>query len=376
MVTSARRKAFTRAGYVLDRDDQRMEGSEMKGKAVRIVLVLAVLGALAAIPASTQGLLGKSQSSSDEAGVDLPMVLLVNRLELSRQQMETLRLTIDGLLNQVAVLDQKRALFEQEMIAFSGTAKELDVRLAAFRAETKTARTVLGQEMAAAVATLKDTLTMKQGEVLRGAFPGIVGRWDAVSTDSMGRAPQAQAGAMQIVAARPSARMTMRGGQATMMSPSTQIVPEPIQGSAGVAGKIQAMVERVRERVADRMTSAATAVLPAGATCPMAGTMRMSPQGRDSFSGQAESVVPSASAACPMVGTIERFQVGGSASGRVDVLMDGVEGSDEFGAVTISLSDDGSLAPVEVEDRGGEQRSVSWLLRLVRVLELKLAAMK
>jgi hypothetical protein len=354
-----------------------MEGSEMKGKAVRIVLVLAVLGALAAIPASTQGLLGKSQSSSDEAGVDLPMVLLVNRLELSRQQMETLRLTIDGLLNQVAVLDQKRALFEQEMIAFSGTAKELDVRLAAFRAETKTARTVLGQEMAAAVATLKDTLTMKQGEVLRGAFPGIVGRWDAVSTDSMGRAPQAQAGAMQIVAARPSGRMTMRGGgQATMMSPSTQTVPEPIQGSAGVAGKIQAMVERVRERVADRMTSVATAVLPAGATCPMAGTMRMSPQGRDSVSGQAESVVPSASAACPMVGTIERFQVGGSASGRVDVFMDGVEGSDEFGAVTISLSDDGSLAPVEVEDRGGEQRSVSWLLRLARVLELKLAAMK
>ena len=39
----------------------------MKGKAVRIVLVVALLGALAAIPASTQGLLGQAQSSSDEA---------------------------------------------------------------------------------------------------------------------------------------------------------------------------------------------------------------------------------------------------------------------------------------------------------------------
>jgi hypothetical protein len=97
-----------------------MEGSEMKGKAVRIVLVVALLGALAAIPASTQGLLGESQSSSDVAAVKLPMVLLVNRLELSRQQMETLLSTINGLLDQTAVLDQKRDAFEREMIAFSG----------------------------------------------------------------------------------------------------------------------------------------------------------------------------------------------------------------------------------------------------------------
>jgi hypothetical protein len=323
-----------------------MEGSKMKGKAVRIVLVVALLGALAAIPASTQELLGKSQSSSDEAGVDLSMVLLVNRLELSRQQMETLRLTIDGLLDQVAVLDQKRDVFEQEMIAFSGTAEELDVRLAAFRAETKMARTAVGQEMAAAVATLKDTLTMKQGEILRGAFPGIVGRLDAVSTGSTGMAPQAQAAsAMQIVAARRNGRVMMRGGQATMMSPSTQISPESTQGNAGVADKIQTMVERMRERVADRLTSAATAVPSAGAACPMAGTMRMSP-----------SV--------------------SSVSGEADVLIGEVEGPGDFGSMTISLSDDGSLAPVEVEALGGERRSVNWLLRFAQVLELKLAAMK
>jgi hypothetical protein len=291
--------------------------------------------------------------------------------------METLRLTIDGLLDQVAVLDQKRDVFEQEMIAFSGTAEELDVRLAAFRAETKMARTVVGQEMAAAVATLKDTLTMKQGEILRGAFPGIVGRLDAVSTGSTGMAPQAQAAsAMQIVAARRNGRVMMRGGQATMMSPSTQTAPEPIQGSAGVAGKIQTMIERVRERVADRVTSAATAVSRAGAACPMVGTMRMSPQGSDSVPGQAESVVPSASVACPMAGTMRMSPSVSSVSGEADVLIGEVEGPGDFGSMTISLSDDGSLAPVEVEDRGGERRSVNWLLRFAQVLELKLAAIK
>jgi hypothetical protein len=315
----------------------------MKGKAVRIVLILAVLGALAAIPASTQVLLGNSPSSGDEAGVSLPMVLLINRLELSRQQMETLLSAINGLLDQTAVLDQKRGVFEQEMIAFSGTAEELDVRLAAFQTEMNAARAVLSQEMAVAIATLKDTLTMKQGEILTAAFPGIAGRWDAASPDSTSGAPQQSVGLRAMVAGR-NGRTMMRAGQATlMMSPSTQTLPESAQGSAGVVGKIQTMVERVRERAADRVTRAATAAPSAGTACPMAGTMGMSP-----------SV--------------------SSVSGQEGVLMGEVEGPGNFGSMTISLSDEG--LPVSVEALGGERRVVDWLLRFAHVLELKLAAMK
>jgi len=314
----------------------------MKGKAVRIVLVVALLGALAAIPASTQGLLGQAQSSSDETGLNLPMVLLVNRLELSRQQMETLLSTINGLLDQTAVLDQKRAAFEQEMIAFSGTAEELDVRLATFQTQMKTARTALDDEMAAAIATLKDTLTMKQGEILTAAFPGVVGHLDAVSIDSTSLTPQARS-VLRVVAAGQNGRMMMRRGQASMTSPSSQTAPEPTQGSTGVAGKIQTMVERVRERVADRLTGAAMVAPSAGAACPMAGTMMTSPSGS-------------------------------SVSGQVDALAGEAEISDDFGSVTISLSDSGSPASVGV--RGGEQRLVSWLDRFAQVLELKLAAMK
>ncbi len=314
----------------------------MKGKAVRIVLVVALLGALAAIPASTQGLLGQAQSSSDEAGVNLPMVLLVNRLELSRQQMETLLSTINGLLDQTAVLDQKRDAFEQEMIAFSGTAEELDVRLAAFQTQMKTARTALDDEMAAAISTLTDTLTMKQGEILTAAFPGIVGRLHAASSDSTSVAPQAWSADLRATMAGQNGRAMMRRGQASMMSPSSQTAPEPTQGSIGVAGKIQTMVERIRECVADRVTGAAMAAPSAGAVCPMAGMMM------------------SAS--------------GSPVSGQVGVFVGGGEGSDDFGTVTISLSDSGSPASVGV--RGGERRLVSWLDRFAQVLELKLAAMK
>jgi hypothetical protein len=318
-----------------------MEGSEMKGKAVRIVLVVALLGALAALPASTQELLGESQPSSDVAAVKLPMVLLVNRLELSRQQMETLLSTINGLLDQTAVLDKKRDAFEQEMIAFSGTSEELDVRLAAFRTEMKTSRTVLGQEMAAAVATLKDTLTMKQGEILTAAFPRIVGRLDAALPDSTSVAPQAQSVGPRAMAVGQNGRMMMRGGKAPMVPPSAT---EATGGSPGVADEVQTTVERIRERVASCLMWTAT-----------------------------PDAAASAGAACPMVGTMRRFQGGSSVSGQVGVLAGRVKGSDDFGSVTISLSDSGS--PASAGARGGERRVMDWLLRFAQVLELKLAAM-
>jgi hypothetical protein len=279
------------------------------------------------------------------AAVKLPMVLLVNRLELSRQQMETLLSTINGLLDQTAVLDRKRDAFEQEMIAFSGTAEELDARLAAFRTEMKAARTVLVQEMAAAVATLKDTLTMKQGEILTAAFPRIVGRLDAASSDSTSVAPQAQSVGLRAMAAGQNGRMMMRRGQAPVMPPSGRPATEVPGGSSCVADKVQTTVERIRERVAGCLMGVAT-----------------------------PSAAASAGAACPMVGMMRRFQSGSSVSGQVGVLAGGVEGSDDFGSVTISLSDDAS--PASVGARGGERRVVDWLLRFAQVLELKLAAIK
>jgi hypothetical protein len=266
------------------------------------------------------------------------MVLLVNRLELSRQQMETLLSTINGLLDQTAVLDQKRGAFEQEMIAFSGTAEELDVRLASFQTEMKTAKMVLGEGMAAAVATVKDTLTMKQGEILTAAFPRIVGRLDVVSTDSMSASPQARAGSLRATAAGTKGRMMIAGGQAPMTPPSSQPAPEATQGSASIVGQVQTMVERIRERVAGRLTVATPS---AGTACPMAEVMMMSPQGPSSVSGQ----------------------------------VDGVEASaGDFGAVTISLPGGDALTSVDVVP--GNRSLVSWLGQFAQVLELKLPAMK
>jgi hypothetical protein len=358
----------------------------MTGKVWRVALVLAVLGALAAIPASTQVLQASSQTAGDRAGGNLPLVVLVNRLELSRAQMETLRTTISGLLAQRDVLDQKRAAFEQQMIAFNGTAEELDARLATFNAEMKTARAAFQEQVSAAVNTLKETLTMKQGEILTNAFPGLMGHLDAASVQAAGVVPQAmssggtmmmrgQIGVMQSSAQAssatpPSATVAtaatavtpqaqtgsmagMSGAQTgcTMMQSGQASNAQTNEGTSGVVGKIQSVAQRIRDRIAGRLgastteTSPSTTVSPSAAAaispCPMMGTMMPSTARADS----AQGVTSSSEVGSP----------------------------DDFGTLTISLSGDAPMASVSAV--GGGQRFVDWLERLVKVLELKLAAM-
>ena len=386
ILTWVRGDPFTGAGYLLGDHGRLVEGSAMKGKALRVVLVLAVLGALAAIPASTQVLQASSQTANDRAGGNLPLVVLVNRLELSRAQMETLRTTISELLAQRDVLDQKRAAFEQQMIAFNGTAEELDARLATFNAEMKAARAALQEHVSAAVNTLKETLTMKQGEILTNAFPGLMGHLDAASVQAAGVVPQAmssggtmmmrgQIGVMQSSAqassaTTPSATVAtaatavtpqaqtgsmagMSGGQTgcTMMQSGQASNAQTNEGTSGVVGKIQSVAQRIRDRIAGRLgaatteTSPSTTVSPSAAAanspCPMMGTMMPSTARADSAQGVASS-----------------SEVGSP---------------DDFGTLTVSLSGDAPMPSVSAV--GGGQRLVDWLERLVKVLELKLAAM-
>jgi hypothetical protein len=375
----------------------------MKGKALRVALVLAVLGALAAIPASTQVLQASSQTAGDRAGGNLPLILLVNRLELSRAQMETLRTTVSGLLAQRDVLDQKRAAFEQEMIAFNGTAEELDARLATFNAEMKTARATFQGQVSGAVDTLKETLTMKQGEILMNALPGLMGRLDAASAQAAGVVLQAMPSRVPSTAADQIGAMMMQRGQmgvvqssgqasSTVPTPataSTVVTPQAQTGSmadmsgsqtgctmmqsgqmgtmmqvgqaqsaqategasGGVVGKIQSMAQRIRERIAGRLGAATNESVPSTTTSPSA----------------AAAVSP-----CPMMGTMMPSPAGaGSAQGIASSSE--VGNPDDFGTFTISLS--GAAPTASVNTAAGGQRLLDWLERLVQVLELKLAAM-
>jgi hypothetical protein len=144
----------------------------MKKKLIRILPLALIIGVLVAIPASTQVLQGTTSSEDD---VSLPMVILVNRMELSTDQMQTIKDSIDGLLAERDQMQQSVAEFKQEMIAFDGTAVELDEQIAEFQSQRRTAAQTFQKHVTSAIDEIKATLSMKQGEILTEAFPG----WDA-----------------------------------------------------------------------------------------------------------------------------------------------------------------------------------------------------
>ncbi len=363
----------------------------MKRKTVRVALLLAVLAAVAAIPASTQVLTSGAQTANAPAGSRLPMLLVVNRLELSKTQMETLRSTIRGLLDQKAALDEKRANFETEMIAFNGTAEELDALVAGFEVEMAAARASLREMVSAAVDTLKETLTMKQGEILTDAFPGLLDRLDTLSGGTTAAAPQAILKSAPAIAVGKRGAMTMQRGQVvvTQSDGRVSITAAPAsasaaattsaqadsvtvgkagrmmmragQADAGTAGqaiapvtKAETLVERIRDRIARRLgmagatTETVTSAAPSAVTSPAAPT-------------------------CPMMGTMAS-PTGGAVSAQTGASSAGVMNADDFGTLTISLDD---AAPVvSVGGAGAEGRLIAGLERILEVLELKLAAMK
>jgi len=146
----------------------------MKGKRLRIASVVVLLAAIAAIPASTQVLYGARDS--DAEGANLPLLVLVNRMELTPEQMEEIHGLLAGLLEERDALELRRAEFEQEMIEFTGTAEDLDEILEAFRTETEEQAQATREHATDVIDQIKGILTLKQGEVLMQFAPGLFGR--------------------------------------------------------------------------------------------------------------------------------------------------------------------------------------------------------
>ncbi len=144
----------------------------MRGKRLRIVSVVVLLGLIAAIPASTQVLFGARDDGGE--GTHLPLLVLVNRMELTPDQMEEIHGLLVGLLEERDALELRRTELEQEMIAFNGTAEELDEILEAFRAETEEQVEAANQHAEDVIDRIKEILTLKQGEILAEFLPGFL----------------------------------------------------------------------------------------------------------------------------------------------------------------------------------------------------------
>lgn len=139
-------------------------------KKTKRTLSLAVgLGLLMAL--STIGQIGVSADQEDT--LNLQLLITVNRLELSRDQMEAMHDLLDGVLDEANALKSDREAFEQEMLTFTGTAAELDAILDAHRKTMDEKATALRDTVKDALNQIKELLSMKQGEILEQSLPGF-----------------------------------------------------------------------------------------------------------------------------------------------------------------------------------------------------------
>lgn len=139
-------------------------------KVNRIVSFAVILGLLAIVPASAQ--LGTTQ---DTDASNLGLLITINRLELTTDQMQQIRDILAGILDEANALKEGRNAFEQEMLRFNGTGEELDVLVEAFREEQSAQASALQEKAQGALEDLKEILTLKQGETLGSAFDHLLG---------------------------------------------------------------------------------------------------------------------------------------------------------------------------------------------------------
>lgn len=140
----------------------------------RILSLMMVFGLIIAIPASTQPMIGSSDEVSTES--NLPMLILVNRLELSEEQMRTLSEIFGALIDEKTVIQALVDDFEQAMIAYSGTAEELDALLATFQEDQRALAEALRESMVASFDQIRDLLSVNQGLALAEQLPQLLGR--------------------------------------------------------------------------------------------------------------------------------------------------------------------------------------------------------
>ena len=205
-------------------------------KKVRLILSLALIaGLLAIIPASAQ--IDASAEGSKNGTENLPLLITINRMELTPTQMQEIRDILVGVLSEADILKADRDAFTQEMLEFNGSTDELDALLATFREQVKGKATSLQESAKGVLDQLKGILTIKQGEILRESLTPM--RGEAFSTQMQGRTPPQQ-----------DMRSGMRG-QSEGINPQTRgELPPRLEDR--FEGEAQTpMMDRMREFLAD-----------------------------------------------------------------------------------------------------------------------------
>ena len=129
-----------------------------------LVTGLLIATLLVGLPATAQ------EALPDKYGpqADIRLLIAINRLQLSTEQMEQIQHILVGFLDQANGIAEEKEAFAQQMLLFSGDTEELDLLLSSHKERMKSALSELKEIGQQAVDEIKGILTITQGEALMG----------------------------------------------------------------------------------------------------------------------------------------------------------------------------------------------------------------
>lgn len=135
---------------------------------IKLTLVAAlIVGMFAVIPGSAQST-GSMASANDT--YSLPLLITINQMELSTDQMQQIHDILAGIITETDGMNADRNAFAAEMLTFTGSADDLNVKLTDFRTKMEDARAALQQGWQNAIDQIEGILTVRQGEILQNGL--------------------------------------------------------------------------------------------------------------------------------------------------------------------------------------------------------------
>ncbi len=132
--------------------------------------VAMLLGLLVALPLSAQMAGGMRGDKLANQSGDIGLLILIDRMNLSVDQMQTLHDALASVVDQASGLKDLAASFRQDLINFQGNEDMLDALIQGYQTKLRDAMESIREQAQEALDSLKDSLTIRQGELLRAAL--------------------------------------------------------------------------------------------------------------------------------------------------------------------------------------------------------------
>jgi len=129
-----------------------------------VVVAVGLLGTGIAFALTSVGAPRAAVTASSDpntvGAADIPMLVLIDRLQLSRDQMQKVHDILTQLLDEATAFQTKNQALANDLVTFNGTEEELNQKLSSFKSD-------LGTPLRDAIKQLGDVLTYRQGKLLQ-----------------------------------------------------------------------------------------------------------------------------------------------------------------------------------------------------------------